>query len=130
MSLKRKLEEHDEWKDHAGKTHMKHMHAFTACKSMFALLYELLDEYKEKMKGNGDEAATAKDDRVSELLTHADIMNKIDIMSVREILEYALNTVYEQSVVIYLTDHYNHDVVNAFMGDKLYLVDQSLPTYA
>ena len=25
--------------------------------------------------------------------------------------------------------HYNHDVVNAFTGDKLYLVDQSLSTH-
>jgi len=44
-------------------------------------------------------------------------------------LEYALNTAHEPSVVIYLTHHYRHDVVNAFTGDKLYLVDQSLPTH-
>ena len=82
------------------------------------------------MKDNGNEAATSKDDvRLSELLTHADLMDKIDNMSMREILEYALKTVHEQSVIIYLTHHYNHDVANAFTGDKLCLVDQSLPTH-
>jgi hypothetical protein len=95
---------------------------------MLALLWKLLDEYLEEMKDIGDEAATSKDVRLSELLTHADLMDNIDGMSVREILEYALNTVHEQSVVIYLTHHYIHDVVNAFTGDKLYLVDRFLPT--
>ena len=28
--LKRKLREPDEWKDHSGKTHVKHLQAFTA----------------------------------------------------------------------------------------------------
>ena len=46
----------------------------------------------------------------------------------REVIEYALNTVHEQSVVIYLSHHYNHDKVNAFTGDKLFLMDQILPT--
>ena len=46
----------------------------------------------------------------------------------REFLDYALNTVHEQSVVIYLSHHYDHDLVNALTGDKLYLVDHSLPT--
>jgi hypothetical protein len=32
-------------------------------------------------------------------------------------------------VVIYLSHHYSHDVVIAFTGDQLYLVDQSLPTH-
>ena len=40
--LKRKLKEPDEWKDNAGKTHVKHLNAFTACKSMSALLWKLL----------------------------------------------------------------------------------------
>ena len=31
-------------------------------------------------------------------------------------------------MVIYLAHHYSHDVVNALTGDKLYLVDQSIPT--
>jgi hypothetical protein len=41
--LKRKLKEPDEWKDHTGKTHRKHLLAFTACKSMSAILWRLLD---------------------------------------------------------------------------------------
>ena len=121
--MKRKLKEPDEWKDHAGKTHMKHMHAFTACKSMVALPWKLLDEYMEDMKDIGDEVATSKNVRLSELLTHADLMDKINMMSVRETLENALNTVHEQFVLIYLTHHYNHDVVSAFTGDMLDLVD-------
>ena len=44
------------------------------------------------------------------------------------LLEYALNTVNEQLVVVYLTHHYNHEVVTAFTGDSLFLVDQSIPT--
>jgi hypothetical protein len=36
--LKRKLKEHYEWKYCTGKTHVKHLTAFTACYSMFALL--------------------------------------------------------------------------------------------
>ncbi len=85
---------------------------------MSALLWKLLDEYREETKDSGDEAATSKDVRLSELLTHADLMDNIDNMSVRETLEYALNTVREQSMVIYLTHHYSHDVVNAFTGDN------------
>jgi len=49
-------------------------------------------------------------------------------MSELELLEYAWNTVHEQSVVVYLTHHYNHEVVTAFTGDSLFLVDQSIPT--
>jgi len=85
-SLKSKLKEPVEWKDHAGKTHRKHLHSFTACKSMSALLWKLKDEYMEEMKDSGDVAATSKDVRLSELLTHADLMDKIDNMSVRETL--------------------------------------------
>jgi len=64
---------------------------------------------------------------LSERLTHADLTDKLDDMSERELLEYALNTVYEQSVVVYLT-HYIHEVVTAFTGDSLFLVDKSIPT--
>ncbi len=49
-------------------------------------------------------------------------------MSERELLEYAFTTVHEQSVVVYLTHHY--EVVTAFTGDSLFLVDQSIPTHA
>ena len=66
--------------------------------------------------------------RLSELLTHADLTDKLDDMSERELLEYALNTVHEQSVVVYLTHHYNHEVVPAFTVDSHFLVDQSIPT--
>ena len=66
------------------------------------------------MKDIGDEVATSKDVCLSELPIHADLMDKIESMAVRETLEYALNTVHEQPVVIYLTHHYSHDVVNAF----------------
>jgi hypothetical protein len=82
----------------------------------------------EDIKGNGGEDATNKDVILSELLTHVDLMDKLDIFSVREVIEYALNTVHEQSVGICLSHHYNHDVVDAFTRDKLYLVNQSLPT--
>ena len=30
--------------------------------------------------------------------------------------------------MVYLTHHYNHDVVMAFTGDLLYMVDQPVPT--
>ena len=63
-----------------------------------------------------------------ELLTHVDLMDKLDDMSERKLLEYALNRVHEQSVVMYLTHHCNHEVVTAFTGDSLFLVDRSIPT--
>ena len=65
---------------------------------------------------------------MGELYTHKARMDRIDEMSVRELLEYALNFVHEQSVVVYLSHHYINDVVQAFSGDKLYLVDQTTPT--
>jgi sulfur transfer protein SufE len=69
-----------------------------------------------------------KEVRLSELLTHADLSDKLDDMTDRELLEYALNSVHEQSVMVYLTHHYRHEVVIAFTGDSLILVDQSIPT--
>jgi hypothetical protein len=75
------------------------------------------------MANSGDSAATDRDVRLGELYTHKALMDRIDEMSVRELLEYALNFVHEQSVVVYLSHHYSHDVVQAFSGDKLYLVD-------
>jgi len=36
--LKRKLKEPDEWINNAGKTHHKHLQAFTACKTMSEIL--------------------------------------------------------------------------------------------
>ena len=70
---------------------------------MPALMWRLLDEHMEDMKDNGDEDATAKDVKLSELLTHSDFLDKLDNFFVRKVLEYALNTVHEQSVVIYLS---------------------------
>ena len=40
-----------------------------------------------------------------------------------------MNTVHEQSVVVYLTHHYNRAAVMAFTGDLLYVVDQSCNCY-
>ena len=126
--LKRKLKEPDEWKDSSGKTHKKNKMAFDACKAMSAMLWKLLDHHRDEMSQSGDEKATAKEVRLSELLSYSDLTDKLESMSVREILEFALNTVHEQSVVVYLTHHYSHDVVTAFTGDLLYMVDQSVPT--
>ncbi len=92
---------------------------------MCALLWKLLDDYMEEMRDTGDDAATTKDVRLAELLTHSNPLDKLNIISVREVLECSLNTVYEQSVVIY---HYIHDVFTAFQGDKLFFVDLSLST--
>ncbi len=50
-------------------------------------------------------------------------------MSERGLLKYAIITVHEQSVVVYLTHHYIHRVVTAFTGDSLFLVDQSIPAH-
>ena len=52
------------------------------------------------------------------MLTHANLTDKLEDMSERELLEYALNTVHDQSVVVYLTHHYNHEVVTAFTGTR------------
>jgi hypothetical protein len=90
--LKHKLKEPDEWKDNAGKTHVKHLNAFTTCKSMSTLFWKLLEKHKEDMRDSGDADATAKDVKLSELFTHNDMMDKLDSFSVREVIEYALNT--------------------------------------
>jgi hypothetical protein len=57
-----------------------------------------------------------------------DLTNKLDDMSERELLKYALNMVHKQSVVAYLTHHYSHEVVTTFTVDSPFLVDQSLVT--
>jgi hypothetical protein len=128
--LKRTLpREPDEWKDHSGKARVKHLQAFTACKSMFAILWKLHDAFRAEAEATcGIAEDIAKDVTLGELITHNALMDRIDTMSIRETLDYALNMVHEQSVVVYLQHHYNHEVVTAFTGDKLYLVDQSLPT--
>ena len=39
--LKRKLREPDEWKDHSGKTNVKHLQAFTAFRTIYAIMWKL-----------------------------------------------------------------------------------------
>ena len=104
--FKRKLREPDEWKDHSGKTHVKHLHAFTACKSMSAILWKLHDAFRAKAElASGGAEDIAKDVALGELFTHSARMDRIDTMSIRETLDYALNMVHEQSVVVYLQHH-------------------------
>jgi hypothetical protein len=43
--LKRKLREPDEWKDHSGETHVKHLHALTAYKSMYVIMWKMHDAF-------------------------------------------------------------------------------------
>ena len=127
--LKRKLREPDEWKDHSGKTHVKHLQAFIACKSIFAILWKLRDAFRGEAKvAGGSTEGIAKDVALGELFTQSALMDRIDTMSVQENLDYALNMVHEQSVVVYLQHHYINEAVTTFTGDKLYPVDLSLPT--
>ncbi len=113
--------------DHTGKTYPKHLLALTACKSMSAIMWRLLDFHAAEADPN-DARESSKEVRLSELLTHADLADKWEDISERELLEYALDTVHEKSVLVYLTHHYSQDVVTAFTGDSLFLVDQSIPT--
>ncbi len=105
--LKRKLKEPDEWTDHNSKTRRKHLLAFTACKSMPIILLKLQD-FHAIMQDLNDGKERSKEVRLSELLTHADLTDKLDDIFERELLEYALIMVHEQSVVVYLSHHYNH----------------------
>ena len=96
---------------------------------MFAILWKLHDAFRSETESTrGSAAYIANDVALGELFTHIALMYRIDTMSIRETLDYALNMVHEQSVVVYLQHHYNNEVVTAFTGDKLYLVDQSMPT--
>jgi hypothetical protein len=127
--LKRKLREPNEWKGQSGKTHVKHLQAFTACKSMSDIMWKLHEAFRTEAESAGGSAEDiAKDVALGELFTYIALMDRIDTMSIRETLDYVLNMVHEQFVVVYLHHHYSHEVVAAFTGDKLYLVDQSLPT--
>jgi hypothetical protein len=60
--LKRKLREPDEWKDHAGNTHVKHLQAFTACKSMSAILWKLHDAFRTEAEFAGSNAEDTAND--------------------------------------------------------------------
>jgi hypothetical protein len=93
--LKRKLREPDEWKDHSGKTRGRNLQAFTACKSMYAILLKLHDAFREEAElAGGSVGDLAKDVALGELFIHSALMNRIDTMSIRETLDYALNMVY------------------------------------
>jgi hypothetical protein len=97
---------------------------------MCAILCKFHDAFRAEAELVGGSAEdNAKDVALGELFTYIALMDRIDNMSIRETLDYALNMVRDQSVVVYLQHHYNHEVVAAFTGDKLYLVDQSLPTH-
>jgi hypothetical protein len=95
---------------------------------MSTILRRLLN-YHAAMTDPNDAKEGSNEVRLSELLTHAKLKDKLDDMSERELLEYALNTIHDQSVVVYLTHHYSHEVVTAFTGDSIFLVDQSIPTH-
>jgi hypothetical protein len=86
---------------------------------MSAILWRLLDFHAAVADPN-DAKEYSKEVRLSELLTHADLSNKLGDMTERELLKYALNTVHEQSVVVYLTHHYCHEVVTTLTGDSLF----------
>ena len=93
------------------------------------ILWKLHDACRaEEESPSGSVEDIAKDVALGELFTHSAPMDRIDTMSIRETLDYALNMVHEKSVVEYLQHHYRHEVVAAFTGDKLYLVDRSLAT--
>jgi hypothetical protein len=103
---------------------------FTACKAMSAILWRMLYKFREELEANGevDASILSKNVRVAEILTFNDLTDKLDDKSSRELFEYALNMVHEQSMVVYLRHHYISEVVQSFTRDKLFLVDQTLPT--
>jgi hypothetical protein len=102
----------------------------TVCKSMSAIVWKLHDAFRTEAElASGSAEDVAKDVALRELFIHSALMDRIDTMSIRETLDYALNMVHEQSAVVYLQHHhYSHEVVAAFAGDKLYLVNRSLST--
>ena len=63
----------------------------------------------EAEAADGNTEDIAKDVAMGELFTHNALMDRIDTMSVRDTLDYALNMVHEQSVVVYLQHHYNNE---------------------
>jgi hypothetical protein len=127
--LKRKLKEPGEWKDNKGKTPNVQLQMFIACKALSAILWRMLDSFRDEAEANGktDASIMSNDVRLAELRTCNDLTDKLDDMSSRELLEYTLNMVHEKSVVVYLSLQYNNEVVQTFTGDKLFMVDQSLP---
>jgi hypothetical protein len=88
----------------------------------------LITSAQAEANGEVDASIISRDVFLSELLTFSDLTDKLDEMSSRELPQYAVNMVHEPSVVVYLRHHYISEVVQAFKGAKLFLVDQSLPT--
>ena len=68
---------------------------------MSAILWKLLDYYAAMAYPN-DANERSKEVWRTKLLTHADLTDKLDDMLEREMLEYALNTIHEHSVVVFL----------------------------
>ena len=91
---------------------------------MSAIMSKLHDAFRSKAGSTtgGSAADIAKDVALREMFTHTALMDRIDTISIHETLDYALNMVHEQSVVVYLHHHYNNEVVTEFTGDKMYLV--------
>jgi len=70
---------------------------------MSAILWKLHDAFRaEAEAAGGNTEDIAKDVALGELFTHSSLMDRIDTMSVRETLDYALNMVHEHSIVVYL----------------------------
>ena len=81
--LKRKPREPDEWKDHSGKIHVKHLHAFNACQSMSPILWKLHDAFRAEVESAcGSAEDIAKDIMLGELFTHIALKDRIDTMNV------------------------------------------------
>jgi hypothetical protein len=96
---------------------------------MFIILWKMRDAFRAEAElACHNVEDTSNNVALGELFTYNALIDRIDTMSIRETLDYALNMVHEQSVVVYLKHHYNHEVVTAFSEDTLYLVEQSLPT--
>jgi len=94
--LKKKLREPDERKDHSGKTHVNHLHAFIACKSLYVVLWKLHDAFRAEAElASGSAEDIAKDVVLGKLFTHNALMDRIDTMSIRETLDYALSMVHD-----------------------------------
>ncbi len=74
---------------------------------MSGILWRLFDNLRTEAEANGEVDASIlwRDVCLSELLTFSDLTDKLDEISSRELVEYALSMVHEQSVVVYLRHH-------------------------
>jgi len=63
---------------------------------MSAIIWELHDAFRAEAKlAGGRVEDTSKDVAMGELFTHSALMDRIDTMSIRETLDYALDMVHE-----------------------------------